>query len=192
MLHPHLLLIIVPLQLLSLFFFFNDTATTEIYTLSLHDALPISSERLRAVPHEGSIVSVPGEAINHFLCAPWPPPGHQVCPCTVRAQRCKAASDHRPHQHRDKSTFPRTVRARDRNEKGWIPLTSDSKDRSTLPRGARYKAYPSDGLGASSLLSRRAFRRARWLRATRNCRPSVLVDSHWTSRSATLALPPAA
>src|SRR3712207_8410241 len=27
--------------ILSLFFFFNDTATTEIYTLSLHDALPI-------------------------------------------------------------------------------------------------------------------------------------------------------
>src|SRR2546430_17600448 len=26
------------------FFFFNDTATTEIYTLSLHDALPISLE----------------------------------------------------------------------------------------------------------------------------------------------------
>src|SRR3989441_1874320 len=29
-------------SLISLFFFFNDTATTEIYTLSLHDALPIS------------------------------------------------------------------------------------------------------------------------------------------------------
>src|SRR5574337_2176329 len=28
----------------SLFFFFNDTATTEIYTLSLHDALPISGK----------------------------------------------------------------------------------------------------------------------------------------------------
>src|SRR2546427_4321841 len=28
------------------FFFFNDTATTEIYTLSLHDALPISPPRL--------------------------------------------------------------------------------------------------------------------------------------------------
>src|SRR2546430_15621730 len=27
------------------FFFFNDTATTEIYTLSLHDALPISARR---------------------------------------------------------------------------------------------------------------------------------------------------
>ena len=27
-------------------FFFNDTATTEIYTLSLHDALPISQKQL--------------------------------------------------------------------------------------------------------------------------------------------------
>src|SRR2546430_7331753 len=33
------LLILAPI---SFFFFFNDTATTEIYTLSLHDALPIS------------------------------------------------------------------------------------------------------------------------------------------------------
>src|SRR2546430_10685077 len=29
------------------FFFFNDTATTEIYTLSLHDALPISTTPFR-------------------------------------------------------------------------------------------------------------------------------------------------
>src|SRR3712207_9165912 len=33
----------------SLFFFFNDTATTEIYTLSLHDALPIC---LRPAPQD--------------------------------------------------------------------------------------------------------------------------------------------
>src|SRR6266496_2382683 len=33
-----------------LFFFFNDTATTEIYTLSLHDALPISRPRRASVP----------------------------------------------------------------------------------------------------------------------------------------------
>src|SRR2546430_7826336 len=32
---------------LGVFFFFNDTATTEIYTLSLHDALPISDRVLR-------------------------------------------------------------------------------------------------------------------------------------------------
>src|SRR2546430_10039317 len=31
--------------MLVFFFFFNDTATTEIYTLSLHDALPISAAR---------------------------------------------------------------------------------------------------------------------------------------------------
>src|SRR3712207_8457293 len=30
-------------------FFFNDTATTEIYTLSLHDALPISGSDLKAL-----------------------------------------------------------------------------------------------------------------------------------------------
>src|SRR2546422_5856829 len=32
-----------------MFFFFNDTATTEIYTLSLHDALPISPRTVRRV-----------------------------------------------------------------------------------------------------------------------------------------------
>src|SRR2546422_11584297 len=31
------------------FFFFNDTATTEIYTLSLHDALPILTDVVQAV-----------------------------------------------------------------------------------------------------------------------------------------------
>src|SRR2546427_10556494 len=38
----------MPLSTHLLFFFFNDTATTEIYTLSLHDALPIS-HRLEAI-----------------------------------------------------------------------------------------------------------------------------------------------
>src|SRR2546422_10991063 len=33
-----------------IFFFFNDTATTEIYTLSLHDALPISGPQGVRVP----------------------------------------------------------------------------------------------------------------------------------------------
>src|SRR3712207_8407140 len=44
----------------SLIFFFNDTATTEIYTLSLHDALPISLDRALGLlgarprlPHRG-------------------------------------------------------------------------------------------------------------------------------------------
>src|SRR2546427_3659942 len=39
------------------FFFFNDTATTEIYTLSLHDALPIFIDCLIALAAEGSVQS---------------------------------------------------------------------------------------------------------------------------------------
>src|SRR5260370_3821216 len=42
---PVLYLIITTTFLTSFFFFFNDTATTEIYTLSLHDALPICNGR---------------------------------------------------------------------------------------------------------------------------------------------------
>src|SRR5205809_8143239 len=40
--------------LISFFFFFNDTATTEIYTLSLHDALPISLEELLQLDRDQS------------------------------------------------------------------------------------------------------------------------------------------
>src|SRR5256885_11229774 len=45
-------LVLFDLRILSLFFFFffNDTATTEIYTLSLHDALPIFRPTLVPVP----------------------------------------------------------------------------------------------------------------------------------------------
>src|SRR3989454_3205406 len=52
------------LILTSFFFFFNDTATTEIYTLSLHDALPISPHRqhdLRAGAGRG----VSGHPLRH-------------------------------------------------------------------------------------------------------------------------------
>src|SRR2546430_16958469 len=52
---------------LSVLFFFNDTATTEIYTLSLHDALPISA-RIRAAgpPHRTTIS-------KSFLRTEWRP-----------------------------------------------------------------------------------------------------------------------
>src|SRR5258707_5135860 len=46
------------------FFFFNDTATTEIYTLSLHDALPISHDiqrttnGARVFHHEGDALTL--------------------------------------------------------------------------------------------------------------------------------------
>src|SRR3712207_7795555 len=47
-----------------MFFFFNDTATTEIYTLSLHDALPISGAATCNGVGENA-----GNTTNAILCA---------------------------------------------------------------------------------------------------------------------------
>src|SRR5271166_586586 len=94
------------LVLPTMFFFFNDTATTEIYTLSLHDALPISAwtrasdhhavsklrravERretprlLTAAPHRGAADRPHAQSRNHHQAAlmsprrPAPRPSHQ-------------------------------------------------------------------------------------------------------------------
>src|SRR5437667_5700220 len=57
------------------FFFFNDTATTEIYTLSLHDALPISRD---------------APSTRTRRPAPWPPrrrdPGHATPRAPARSE----------------------------------------------------------------------------------------------------------
>src|SRR3989442_8424554 len=55
-----------------IFFFFNDTATTEIYTLSLHDALPISG-RLAGlgVSARGSFGEVRRDVAWTFRSRPW-------------------------------------------------------------------------------------------------------------------------
>src|SRR2546430_6970265 len=42
------------------FFFFNDTATTEIYTLSLHDALPISFQQ----PQRADVGEIGGDELG--------------------------------------------------------------------------------------------------------------------------------
>src|SRR5258707_15388077 len=49
------------------FFFFNDTATTEIYTLSLHDALPISLADKLALPTNSAAAS--GRSITPWLAS---------------------------------------------------------------------------------------------------------------------------
>src|SRR2546428_6640260 len=61
MLPIHIFFYLSPLLFSFLFFFFfNDTATTEIYTLSLHDALPISAVARSFLPLSGgSPPSVP-------------------------------------------------------------------------------------------------------------------------------------
>src|SRR5258705_1881864 len=62
-----------PLFMLSFFFFFNDTATTEIYTLSLHDALPISQpgNTIPGSSTSGEVIKEHGEA-SHFSPAAAP------------------------------------------------------------------------------------------------------------------------
>src|SRR2546422_2462226 len=57
----------------SFFFFFNDTATTEIYTLSLHDALPISVRHARSARlgrQRGGARPVPAVGVLHGLPVP--------------------------------------------------------------------------------------------------------------------------
>src|SRR5256885_4197664 len=49
---------------LTFFFFFNDTATTEIYTLSLHDALPISRNESRDTPSCARAASATSASCN--------------------------------------------------------------------------------------------------------------------------------
>src|SRR5437899_4717939 len=73
------------MPLLHLFtFFFNHTATTEISTLSLHDALPISRDRVTTYPSTSPSVSDgtridPGMAICSMRAARW-----VVCPTADR------------------------------------------------------------------------------------------------------------
>src|SRR2546426_1504540 len=57
-----------------LLFFFNDTATTEIYTLSLHDALPISAQALIAAARGKGPVLVSSGWVIDF----WYPHG-EIC-----------------------------------------------------------------------------------------------------------------
>src|SRR2546425_13168135 len=60
---------------LSFFFFFNDTATTEIYTLSLHDALPISGRSPDAgvqAPFLGCYHPTPPVVVSWQSVLRWP------------------------------------------------------------------------------------------------------------------------
>src|SRR3989440_11915703 len=54
-------------SLLFLFFFFNDTATTEIYTLSLHDALPICGLGTLDAAKEKRVWGIGVDADQSFL-----------------------------------------------------------------------------------------------------------------------------
>src|SRR6266511_6347898 len=70
------------------FFFFNDTATTEIYTLSLHDALPIRKGKPQHPTQFGYTLLVAederGFVADHQLQQGNPPDGPQLVPSVER------------------------------------------------------------------------------------------------------------
>src|SRR3989442_4004305 len=114
-------------------FFFNDTATTEIYTLSLHDALPISlcvspahrhSDRLRrarigsshppAEQYQSGRYPAPGHCYAHF--PGWP----------VRTLRHIPASHEHAHGRSARFVFRRTGRAMQARTRRAFPLPTSA------------------------------------------------------------------
>src|SRR5258708_29090472 len=98
------------------FFFLNDTATTEIYPLSLHDALPISSRRRR------SKKGFPTQTARGAIC-PAPPTSpsrldrkstrlnssHQIISYAVFCLKKKNSKSHtRSHAHGHRQRYPLT------------------------------------------------------------------------------------
>src|SRR5258708_13709754 len=83
----------LPSFIIFIFFFFNDTATTEIYTLSLHDALPICSNYYNVyvynlqtgaselISHAAGLATTPenGDARSEEHTSELQSPDHLVC-----------------------------------------------------------------------------------------------------------------
>src|SRR2546429_5274729 len=91
----------VPPRPRSLLFFFNDTATTEIYTLSLHDALPIS----QSVRHQFH----PTGAIPETILRPTPAPLSLSPAAPAATARSRSHVRTPPHRvHSPSAAFPKT------------------------------------------------------------------------------------
>src|SRR2546429_6277215 len=99
------------------FFFFNDTATTEIYTLSLHDALPISDALTSSEPPVPASLML---LIDAKVSGPTLPTRseehtselqsrlHLVCRLLLEKKKKTTRPDHRrftPHHHRHTTTI---------------------------------------------------------------------------------------
>src|SRR5256885_14623325 len=71
----------------SFFFFFNDTATTEIYTLSLHDALPISCGLPVVAGNSGGVPDAVRDGETGLLVPPEDPAALADAVCRVLGDR---------------------------------------------------------------------------------------------------------
>src|SRR5688572_31636869 len=101
-------------------FFFNDTATTEIYTLSLHDALPISERPRPRVPYRLSRrggLDDDRQSRDHS----WPPWCKEVANCAERSEEhtselqsqsnlvCRLLLEKKKNKHRPIKSNPQRV-----------------------------------------------------------------------------------
>src|SRR3989442_11525501 len=98
-------MVVPPVQ--SSLFFFNDTATTEIYTLSLHDALPISREGWR-----------------HALRR-----GHR---CPRRHARCRSEEHTSELQSRPHLVCRLLLEKKKKNEKTGLGIRRSHRDRNQI------------------------------------------------------------
>src|SRR2546430_13093812 len=146
------------------FFFFNDTATTEIYTLSLHDALPISATWSSSWPSASAFavsasVHAPARRTKILRSSTARTPSCLVCPSQLRRPSCTArASDSRP-------AAARAIAC-------WFAI-------SALPRSAGASRTSSSALGCS-LWASSPSRRSRYSPASsakKSDMPSGLLGS---------------
>src|SRR5260370_42121369 len=71
------------------FFFFNDTATTEIYTLSLHDALPISNRSFFPSPIKRRL-----GGHDHTVSFRFPTPSIRCRKCNPPSKKAIRSEEH--------------------------------------------------------------------------------------------------
>src|SRR5690348_17692662 len=95
------------------FFFFNDTATTEIYTLSLHDALPISSAQVADKDYPEVFMDQSGmnDTRSEEHTSELQSPVHLVCRLLLEKKKQTTTPAH-PHPPRSTSLLSPLSRAR--------------------------------------------------------------------------------
>src|SRR5260370_10594706 len=109
---------------ISFLFFFNDTATTEIYTLSLHDALPISLVRGRhELRGEGGHARQPPEEVQRSEEHTSELQSHLNLVCRLLLEKKKKLDGRTIRPHTLWRVFKGLVRATAAVAHGWIDLS---------------------------------------------------------------------
>src|SRR5215469_13880393 len=127
------------------FFFFNDTATTEIYTLSLHDALPISTGPARLEPT--AFTCVPGRTHSPSSTGVGDPVTVQMMSADTAASRASATALMRIPTSRCICSANRAARSADR------PHTRTSSSRRTRMSARMWEVACSPQPNIASVLA---------------------------------------